>query len=131
MRVPRGSATVGLPAGIMREDCRPALTLELIVVVVQCPLGRHEVSFISSVRGKRLTRTRSPQLGGVVFPRFGWRHATGARVSPAMYAEVYVVALSPQRDPMYEVILTTTVDRLREDGAILERILRRWKFVGR
>jgi hypothetical protein len=50
---------------------------------------------------------------------------------PAMYAEVYVVALGPEKDPMYEIVLTTTVDRLREDRAILERILRSWKFIGR
>ena len=50
---------------------------------------------------------------------------------PAKYVELYVVALSPHKGPLYDLVLTTTVDRLGEDRAIFEGILRNWKLIGR
>ena len=50
---------------------------------------------------------------------------------PQTYLEVHVLVIRSRQDPVYDIVLVTTVDHAREDRAVFDRVLRNWQFIGR
>jgi hypothetical protein len=80
--------------------------------------------------GKKINSTAvtTVNLAGLRAARMETHYSCGG--DPVTYAEVYVAAFSPKRDPLYEIVLLTTLERLRDDRPVFERVLRSWKFIG-